>query len=77
MSNFVNIGRKLAVNVFKTLNQKVSVNSLQSPIALSSQIRYVLCNSNSKINYFQFKILDQNHIMVNQVNIKFKKKMLY
>jgi hypothetical protein len=55
MSNFVNIGRKLAVNVFKTLNQKVSVNSLQSPIALSSQIRYVLCDSNSKINYFQIK----------------------
>jgi hypothetical protein len=55
MSNFVNIGRKLAVNVFKTLNQKVSVNSLQSPIALSSQIRYVLCDSNSKVNYFQIK----------------------
>ena len=41
MSNFANIGRRLATNVFKTLNQsKASVTLLQPPVALSSQKRY-------------------------------------
>ncbi len=48
MSNFTNIGRKLATNVFKALNFKANVTLLQSPLALSSQKRFFLEFSETK-----------------------------